>query len=106
MVLLTLVLEGELTLMELALLGFRDLAVLAGSAWSVHPRGAGARCAGCRRRSRASSRRAASSDSCMLLALGVEHTGPTSLPAVEGITMVLSIARRDRLPWPEKHRDG
>ena len=38
-VLVTLVIEGKLTVFELVLLGFRDLAVLAASAWSVVRRG-------------------------------------------------------------------
>lgn len=41
-VLFTLVLEREVTLVELLLLGFRDVAVLSGSAWSVIRRGWGA----------------------------------------------------------------
>jgi CDP-diacylglycerol---glycerol-3-phosphate 3-phosphatidyltransferase len=40
-VLITLVLQRELTLVELLLLGFRDLAVMSGSAWSVIRRGWG-----------------------------------------------------------------
>jgi phosphatidylglycerophosphate synthase len=38
-VLVTLVVDGKLSVLELVLLGFRDLAVAAGSAWSVARRG-------------------------------------------------------------------
>jgi phosphatidylglycerophosphate synthase len=41
MVLITLVMQHELTLLELLLIGFRDLAVLSGSAWSIVVRGWG-----------------------------------------------------------------
>jgi cardiolipin synthase (CMP-forming) len=41
MVLITLMLKGELALMELLLIGFRDLAVATGTAWSVICRGWG-----------------------------------------------------------------
>jgi phosphatidylglycerophosphate synthase len=41
MVLVTLVIHRELTLLELVLVGFRDLAVMSGSAWSVLRRGWG-----------------------------------------------------------------
>ena len=90
MVLLTLLFERELTLMELAFVGFRDLAVLAGSAWSVLSRGWGS----LRRMPPSIPGKLTTGGQfgfLMLVAMGVDRTG-SFLRAVEGITMVLSIA--------------
>ena len=90
MVLLTLLFERELTLTELALVGFRDLAVLAGSAWSVLRRGWGS----LRWMPPSIPGKLTTGGQfgfLMLVAMGVDRTG-SFLRAVEGITMVLSIA--------------
>jgi phosphatidylglycerophosphate synthase len=89
MVLLTMVIGGELSLLELALVGFRDLAVLAGSAWSVLRRG----WVSLKQMPPSIPGKLATGGQfgfLMLVALGFDRTG-MFLRTVEGLTMVLSI---------------
>jgi phosphatidylglycerophosphate synthase len=90
MVLLTMVLGRELSLLELGLVGFRDLAVLSGSAWSVVRQGWGS----LKQMPPSILGKLTTGGQfgfLMLVALGLDRAG-LSLRTVEGATMVLSVA--------------
>jgi phosphatidylglycerophosphate synthase len=89
MVLLTMVLGRELSLLELGMVGFRDLAVLSGSAWSVVRRGWGS----LKQMPPSILGKLTTGGQfgfLMLVALGLDRAG-LFLRTVEGATMVLSI---------------
>jgi phosphatidylglycerophosphate synthase len=90
MVLLTMVMAGELSLAELALVGFRDLAVLAGSAWSAFRLGWGS----LRQMPPSILGKLTTGGQfglLMLVAAGVDRSG-MFLRLIEGLTMILSLA--------------